>query len=50
MNSITEKLSEKIKYLKAKYGEKIFPGERKAKRRDTEEEMCALFNQREGDL
>lgn len=50
MNSITEKLSEKIKYLKAKYGEKIFPGEGKAKRRDTEEEMCALFNQREGDL
>ena len=50
MNSITEKLSEKIKYLKAKYGEKIFPGEGKAKKRDTEEEMCELFNRREGDL
>ena len=50
MNSITVKLSEKIKYLKAKYGEKIFPGEEKAKRRDTEEEMCELFNKGEGDL
>lgn len=42
MNSITEKLSEKIKYLKAKYGEKIFQVKEKQKN-VTPRKKCVNF-------
>lgn len=50
MESFVFGLSEKIKALKEKYGNKLFPGKGEAVKRDTEELMCESFNNREGDL